>query len=309
MAASASSELLQAHVELWNLSLSYLKSIALQCAVELGIPNAVHRHGGAASLSDLLATIPVPENRRPFLPRLLRFLAATGILTLDDAPDTGKGTYSLTPLSRLLVDDIHVNGCTSLAPFVLTRTTKYQIAAATHLPEWLKGEDGAATPVPAETPFMAAHGIDIWEALRRDPQFSEIFNAGLESSSRLVLEFVVTKCGEVFNGIRSLVDVGGGTGSAARAIARAFPYVKCSVLDLPNVISGIQPADDTVKYIAGDMLNSIPPADAVLLKVCPTHIPFSHLKMARPCDLISHLYSAYSSYCSLCYMIGATRIA
>lgn len=92
MAASASPELLQAHVELWNLTLSYLKSMALQCAVELGIPNAIHRHGGAASLSDLLATIPVPEQRRPCLPRLMRFLAATGIIAHLDAPTTGEST-------------------------------------------------------------------------------------------------------------------------------------------------------------------------------------------------------------------------
>ncbi|TVU03246.1 hypothetical protein EJB05_51215, partial [Eragrostis curvula] len=142
--------------------------------------------------------------------------------------------------------------------------TKYHVTAAMHLSEWFKGDDKGV----AEMPFKAAHGMDLWEAMRDDLQFNGVFNAGMGSSSKLTLDFVVTKCGEAFDGISSLIDVGGGTGSAARAIARAFPHVKCSVLDLPNVISGIPPGDDdgTVQYIAGDMMNHIPPTDAVLLK-------------------------------------------
>lgn len=88
-----------------------------------------------------------------------------------------------------------------------------------------------------------------------------------------MLDSVIATCGDdVLGGITSLVDVGGGTGAAARAIAKAFPHVDCSVLELSNVISGIRPPSrDTVKYIAGDMMDSIPPADAVLLKVCVVH--------------------------------------
>ncbi|TVU02065.1 hypothetical protein EJB05_52431, partial [Eragrostis curvula] len=269
MAASASPEFQQAHVELYNLALSYLKPMALQCTIELGIPNAIHRHGGAASLADLLDTVPVPERRRPYLPRLMRYLSATGILDLHHPPSaTGgdQGMYSLTPLSRLLVDDILVNGCTSLGSFVLSQTTKYGVTAAMHLSEWFKSDNDGAE---AEIPFRTAYGgMDFWDATRGDQRFNNVFNAGMGSSSKLVLDFVVTKCGQVFDGISSLIDVGGGTGSAARAIARAFPHVKCSVLDLPNVISGIPPGDDdgTVQYIAGDMMNYIPPTDAVLLK-------------------------------------------
>ncbi|TVU02067.1 hypothetical protein EJB05_52433, partial [Eragrostis curvula] len=267
MASSfASPEFQQVHVELFNLTLRYLKPMALQCAVELGIPNTIHRHGGAASLADLLATIPVPERTRPFLPRLIRYLSATGILALLDGTE-GEAMYSLTPLSRLLVDDVRVNGCTSLGPFVLSQTTKYHLRAAMHLADWFKADDDSGA---AEMPFKAAHGgMDFWDATRGDPRFNDVFNAGMESNSKLVLDFVaVSKCGEAFDGVSSLIDVGGGTGGAAKAIARAFPHVKCSVLDLPNVISGIPPGDDdgTVRYIAGDMMNHIPPTDAVLLK-------------------------------------------
>jgi trans-resveratrol di-O-methyltransferase len=268
-------------MEIWNLGCSYVRSMALQCAVNLEIPNAIHRCGGSASLPDLLAVVPVPEHRKPYIPRLMRFLAAIGIVALDVPPpvDDGDanveataeaagtgGVYRLTPVSSLLVDDVLVNGCTSLAPFVLMQTAKYHVSGFMHLSEWFKGEDGPPE-LAAETPFKMAHGTDLWGAMHRDSQFNEVFNAAMVSDSRLMLDFVVSRCGEVFDGIASLVDVGGGAGGAARAIAEAFPQVKCSVLDLPTVISSIQPVDSTVEYIAGDMMDSIPPTDAVLLKV------------------------------------------
>jgi hypothetical protein len=263
-------ELAQARVELWNLTFGYLKSMALDCAVRLGIPNAIHSRGGAASLPDLVASLPaVPAHRKPYLPRLIRFLAATGIL----AHDSADAAYRLTPVSRLLVDDAAVNGCTSMSPLVLSQTTKYHVTAAQHLPDWFVGggeDDGA------ETPFkMAFGGVGPWDVARSDPRFNEVFNAGMHADSRVALEFAVSgERGEaLFAGVSSLVDVAGGIGAAAKAIARAFPHVKCSVLDLPHVISSI-PADDDaalVEYVPGDMMEYIPPADAVFLKVIVKH--------------------------------------
>ncbi|KAL6859135.1 hypothetical protein ACP4OV_018137 [Aristida adscensionis] len=81
--------------------------------------------------------------------------------------------------------------------------------------------------------FRTGHGMGLWDAMSRDPQLSKVFNDRLASDSQLMLDFVVARCGEVFDGVASLVDVGGGTGGAARAIAKAFPHVKCSVLELP----------------------------------------------------------------------------
>lgn len=91
---------------------------------------------------------------------------------------------------------------------------------------------------------------------------NRVFNAGMA----FMMDFVVCER-DVFEGLSSLVDVGGGTGTVARTIAGAFPHVKCSVLDLPNVIESIPAdADGAVDYIAGDMMKSVPSADAGLLK-------------------------------------------
>jgi hypothetical protein len=283
--AAAEEQLAQARVELWNLTFGYLKSMALDCAVSLGIPNAIHSRGGAASLPDLAASLPVPAHRKPYLPRLIRFLAATGILS-HDSDAAADAAYRLTPVSRLLVDDAAVNGCTSLSPWVLSQTTKYHVTAAQHLTAWFTagGGDGAAPAV--ETPFkMAFGGADPWEAARSDPRFNDVFNAGMEADTRLALDFAISggRGEALFAGVSSLVDVAGGTGGAAKAVARAFPHVRCSVLDLPHVISSIQKprsaddaADTLVEYISGDMMEYIPPADAVFLKVIK-HILCMHI--------------------------------
>jgi trans-aconitate methyltransferase len=70
----------------------------------------------------------------------------------------------------------------------------------------------------------------------------------------------------MFDGLNSLVDVGGGTGTAVKIIADAFPFLRCTVLDLPHVVANAL-ENDSFNAIAGDMFEKIPPADVILLKV------------------------------------------
>lgn len=254
-ATLSNEECLQAHVELWNLTYSYLQSMALDCAIKLGIPTAIYRCGCAASLPDLLATIPVPDSKKPHLPRLMRFLAAIGIVTVEAA----SGIYGLTPVSRLLVDDNSVQG---LSSFVLSQTNKYHVTAALSLPDWFMSDEGTAS---VDMPFRMAHGMDPQGVMARDPKINQLLNDGPTVDTDLVMDFILTNCGEVFEGVTSLVDATGETGTAARAIAKAFPRIKCSVFDLANIIKSV-PADGVVEDIIGDMMESIPPTDAVFLK-------------------------------------------
>uniref|UniRef100_A0A0E0LTD7 O-methyltransferase domain-containing protein n=1 Tax=Oryza punctata TaxID=4537 RepID=A0A0E0LTD7_ORYPU len=249
--SSFNPEFLQAHAELWNLTFSYLKAMALECAIKLGIPNTIYHCGGAASLLELVISIPVPETRKRHLPRLMRFLAVVGVFSRDsptigeEVIEKGMGIYRLTPLSRLLVDDSigGIGGNGSLSPFVLSQTTKYHVSAAMNLSKWFMTED-------KEMPFRAAHGTDLWDVMGRDANMNEVFNAGMGSDSHLAINFIISKCGEVFEGISSLVDVGGGTGTIARAIAKAFPHIK---------VLGIGSSKC-------DMMEQIPQSDAVLRK-------------------------------------------
>ena len=52
----------------------------------------------------------------------------------------------------------------------------------------------------------------------------------------------------------------------AKAITNAFSGLKVTVLDLPHVVANLEGTKD-LTYVGGDMFESIPPADAVFMKV------------------------------------------
>ncbi|KAJ1412217.1 S-adenosyl-L-methionine-dependent methyltransferase [Sesbania bispinosa] len=78
----------------------------------------------------------------------------------------------------------------------------------------------------------------------------------MASDARLMTSVVMEKCKWVFNGLESLVDVGGGTGTMAKAIAKSFPKMECIVFDLPHVVAGLE-GSENLKYVAGNMFNQI----------------------------------------------------
>ncbi|KAL6658519.1 hypothetical protein ACP70R_004105 [Stipagrostis hirtigluma subsp. patula] len=250
-------ELVQAQAELWCHTFGCVKFTALQCAIKLRIPTAIHNCGGSASLSELHASLPVPARKRPCLLRLMKALCVFGILGEDEV----AGVYCLTPVSRLLIDGANGGSHACLSQWVALARSSFLVEATLRLPEWLVDDGGDA----AETPFMMAHGTGFWGVAGRDAEFGALFNEAMGADSRFVAEIVVRECSEVFAGVRSLVDVGGGEGTMAKAVAKAFPHVSCSVLELRQVVEGLQ-VDDTIEFVAGDMMSFIPPGDAVLLK-------------------------------------------
>nr|XP_027187902.1 probable O-methyltransferase 3 [Cicer arietinum] len=116
-----------------------------------------------------------------------------------------------------------------------------------------------------QTAFETTHGMLFWDYAERESKINNLFNDAMASDARLVSSVVIEKCKEVFNGLESLVDVGGGTGTMAKALAKSFPQLECTVFDLPHVVVGLQ-GTDNLKYVGGDMFKEIPPADAILLK-------------------------------------------
>jgi trans-resveratrol di-O-methyltransferase len=99
-----------------------------------------------------------------------------------------------------------------------------------------------------------------------EPLFSKIFSEAMASDSQFVTEVLITKCRSVFEGLTSMVDVGGGTGTIARAIAKTFPSLRCTVFDLPHVVPNLEQTEN-LDFVAGDMFEKIPPANAIFLKV------------------------------------------
>uniref|UniRef100_A0ACD5T8J2 Uncharacterized protein n=1 Tax=Avena sativa TaxID=4498 RepID=A0ACD5T8J2_AVESA len=113
--------------------------------------------------------------------------------------------------------------------------------------------------------FEHMHGEALWEMAGKDATLDALINKAMVSDSGFIMDVAVREAGDVFRGLSSLVDVGGGLGAAAQVISKAFPHVGCSVLDLEHVVSNA-PAGTNVKYVAGDMFESVPPANAAFLK-------------------------------------------
>ena len=246
----SSKALLEAQSHLWNHTFSFINSMALKCAVELGIPDIIHKHNKPITLSDLSSALSIPQSKTPHLRRLMSLLAHSKFFTEEE-----EEVFSLTTISEILVKERR----TSLSPFVLLMLDPRLLKPWHSLSSWF-------TRAEPPTAFELAHRTPIWEAFGQAAEFNEMMNEGMSSDAGFTAELVVRDCGEVFRGLSSLVDVGGGTGTLARAIADAFPAIKCTVLDLPRVVERLKEST-RVHFVGGDLFDYVPPADATLLKV------------------------------------------
>ncbi|RLN28715.1 O-methyltransferase ZRP4-like [Panicum miliaceum] len=245
--------LLDAQLELWHNTFGYVKSMALKSALDLGIADAIHSHGGDATLPQVVAAVKLHPSKIPCLRRLMRVLAATGVLSAQSPSGGGEPVYALRPASRLLV------GSQNLAPFTAMILHPSFVAPFLELGTWFQKE------LPEPCVFKHTHGLTLWEHAGRDATFDALVNDSMASDSHFIMDIAIKECPGAFQGISSLVDVGGGLGAAAQAISKAFPGLKCSVLDVDHVIAKA-PSGTGVQYIAGDMFESVPPADAMFLK-------------------------------------------
>ncbi|CAI8618365.1 unnamed protein product [Vicia faba] len=114
--------------------------------------------------------------------------------------------------------------------------------------------------------FESATGENFWDMLNKDSNSDILimFQDAMEADSRM-FRLSLKDCSHVFEGLESLVDVAGGTGVVSKLIHEAFPNIKCTVFDQPQVVANLT-GNEYINFVGGDMFESIPPAHAVLLK-------------------------------------------
>lgn len=249
----------QADVEIWEYAFGYTKMAVVKCAIELGIPDAIENHGGPMTLSELSSTLNCSQS---LLSRIMRFLVHYRIF-LEVSTNNGDSTaYKHTPLSRRMVSNTE----NSMAALILLESSPVMLAP------W----HGLSARVRLSgVPFTSAHGKDVWEYASVDDTYSKLINDAMACGARVSVSAVIEGCPEVFDGVRSLVDVGGGNGTTLRLLIKAFPSITKGInFDLPHVVSVAEPFDG-IEHVAGDFFVSVPKADAAYIMVSLLVLPSS----------------------------------
>ncbi|KAI7734244.1 hypothetical protein M8C21_011557 [Ambrosia artemisiifolia] len=254
------SVLLDSQAHILNHAYSFVRSMSLKCAIELEIPDIINRHGAPMSLSELVDALPINKERSQYVYRLMRILVHAGFFVIQSLPTT-KGVdgeeregYSLTPSSRLLLKDEALN----ITPLFLVFLDPIMMDPWQNMSKWLRNDNDV-------NPFQTTHGKMAYELAVEDPKLYQSINEGMASDGRLVASVILQHCKGIFEGLASVVDIGGGTGTFAKYIAEAFPNLSYINFDLPQVVKGLE-GSKNLSFVGGDMFETIPKTQAVLFK-------------------------------------------
>ncbi|GKA64275.1 putative orcinol O-methyltransferase [Tanacetum coccineum] len=208
----SSDHILHSQAHIWNHIFSFVNSMSLKCAIQLEIPDIIHNHGSPMTLTELVKALPISSEKSQFVYRLMRILVHSGFFTIKSISKTDNEGYLLTHASRLLLKQEPL----SMRPFLLGMLDPVLIEPYHFLGAWFKSDD--------INPFDTAHGATLWEYAGHEQKLNLFFNDAMASDA-LVTNVILKNCPHVFVGLNSFVDIGGGTGTLAKGIAKAFPSV------------------------------------------------------------------------------------
>ncbi|MBA0771748.1 hypothetical protein Gotri_007227, partial [Gossypium trilobum] len=235
----------KAEVEIWNYVFGYVKIAVVKCAIELGVADAIDKHGSPMTLSQLTTTLKCQPSR---LYRIMRFLVHYQIFKEEPITKDSIG-FALTPLSRRLSR----HGERSMAAMILLQSSPVTLAPWHGL--------SARVLDSGNSPFETAHGKDVWSYAEENPGHSKLIDEAMACDARVAVRAIIEGCPQVFDGIKSLVDVGGGNGTALSMLVKEFPWMHGINFDLPHVVA-VAPKVDGIEYVGGDMFVCVPKADA-----------------------------------------------
>ncbi|KEH30963.1 putative methyltransferase [Medicago truncatula] len=254
---SEESELYHAQIHLYKHVYNFVSSMALKSAMELGIADAIHNHGKPMTLSELASSLKLHPSKVNILYRFLRLLTHNGFFTKTTVKsnEEEETAYGLTPSSKLLIS----GKSTCLSTLIEGALHASSIDMWKSSKKWFNEDK-------EQTLFECATGENYWDFLNKDSESGtlSLFQDAMAADSRM-FKLALHENKNVFEGLESLVDVAGGTGAVTKLIHEAFPQIKCTVFDQPQVVGNLT-GNENLNFVSGDMFKSIPPADAVLLK-------------------------------------------
>lgn len=99
---------------------------------------------------------------------------------------------------------------------------------------------GKAAILDGDSQFEKVNGMSLFEYASIDPTFNSIFNLSMKGISTLAMEEVLNTY-RGFEGLSSLVDVGGGTGKCLNMVVSKYPSIRAINFDQPHVIRDALP--------------------------------------------------------------------
>ncbi|KAF9605714.1 hypothetical protein IFM89_018057 [Coptis chinensis] len=249
--------ILQGQQNITKLLFAFADTMALKCVVELRIADIINSHGLPISLSEIAAGIQSTSSSSSppninYLFRIMRLLVRKGVFSSHAPNQNEEKLYGLTNSSKWLLRDADF----SMTPIIQAVTHHCSMDSFQKLNKCVE-EGGYA--------FAKANGCEIWEFASMNPEFNRLFNSGMASASKIAVDAILSGYKNGFDGLRSLVDVGGGTGTLIGEIVKAYPHLTGTNFDLPHVVA-TAPEHAGVVHVGGDMFVEIPHADAIVMK-------------------------------------------
>lgn len=241
-----------------QLSSSYIVHVALNAAIQLEIFDIIAQAGPGAQISASKVASKLPTNN-PDAPSkldyMLHLLAANSLLTcsfhtLEDG--SVEKIYGLSAAGKFFVRSN--DGGTLASHSLLSGHRAIREV-------WYNMKD---TILEGGNQFEKVHGMPIFQYMKNDATLNQAFNKAMTDLSAMKLNKILNKY-KGFEGLTSLVDVGGGFGMTLNKIISKYPLINGINFDLPQVILNAQPHLG-IKHVGGDMFSSIPKADAIMIK-------------------------------------------
>jgi O-methyltransferase domain/Dimerisation domain len=220
---------------------------AVSCLAQLGIPDLIE--SAPKSADELASQIGADPQA---LYRLMRATASVGVLS--EGPD---GKFSQTPLSTVLRSD----ATPSLRALAIMGGREWHGRGWSHLEYCVRTGKQALEQI---------YGAHIFEFLKRNPVEAQIFNDAMTQISMIDSPAVAEAYN--FDGIRSIVDVGGGHGLLLATILKRNTHLRGTLYEMPHVVEGaangpLKPVMERCTLASGDMFSSVPAgADAYIMK-------------------------------------------
>lgn len=233
-----------------EMAAGYWVSQALHVAAKLGLADLIAAAGGEASAAEIAPRAGADASA---LHRLLRALASRGVFAEDEER---PGHFRLTALAELLRADVPL----SLRPLVL-------MLGEEHYRAW---GDLLASVRTGEAAFPRVYGMGVFDYYARNEGPAEIFHGAMTALRTAEIAALAAACD--FSRFATIVDVGGGHGTALHLILASAPRARGIVFDVPALaeearrrIEAVGLADRCA-FVGGDFFREVPAGgDAYIL--------------------------------------------